>query len=465
MRQFIIVIIAICTSILSYGFDFEVNGLYYNILTNNEVEVVRDGNNFYQQTTITIPKTVKNNGTTYNVTHIAHSAFWKCPNLTSITIAESITTITDQAINDCPNLTTIVFNAKNCTHNTNTYLFCNLQKLSMLTIGNKVQSLPAGFIAYGNFQNLKTISIPNSVKTIGAQAFQGCSHLTSITLGSGLTKIENATFYGCSNLKSITIPNSVISIEENAFGNCTGLTSITIPLNVTTLGGTAFAGCTNLKILYWNAKDCSITYSLYNNANQSIEKVVFGSQVEKVPAMFLMGDTKLNEVVLPNSITEIGRLAFMDCSSITRLVLPDSNLKIKAFAFNNCSKIESVELPVNLAQIDTLTFGACDGLKSVTYNTTNPIEIGYWQYGVYYNPFSKNWGYSLSNVELIVPENAIETFLAMDGWREFKLPYLPNGTINNISPSDINGHKIFSNGQLFIIYGDKTYTMQGAKVK
>ena len=99
-------------------------------------------------------------------------------------------------------------------------------------------------------ENLKSITIPNSVTSIGDYSFYEGTGLKSITLSNSVTSIGNYSFYGCTGLKSITLSNSVTSIGEDAFDSCTGLTSITIPASVTSIGCDAFKDCTNMTDVY-----------------------------------------------------------------------------------------------------------------------------------------------------------------------------------------------------------------------
>ena len=98
---------------------------------------------------------------------------------------------------------------------------------------------------------LTSVTIPNSVTTIGFYAFCGCSGLTSITIPNSVTDIGFYAFALCSGLTSIAIPNSVEAIGELAFEHCTGLTSITIPNSVTTIGeyNQEIKGETNVEII------------------------------------------------------------------------------------------------------------------------------------------------------------------------------------------------------------------------
>ena len=84
------------------------------------------------------------------------------------------------------------------------------------------------------------MTIPNSVITIGCNAFYDCTGLTSVTIGNSVTTINEMAFFNCTGLTSVTIGNSVTTINEMAFFNCTGLTSVTIPDSVTAIGNKAF---------------------------------------------------------------------------------------------------------------------------------------------------------------------------------------------------------------------------------
>ena len=96
--------------------------------------------------------------------------------------------------------------------------------LTSVTIGNSVTSIGAS--AFKNCSGLTSVTIPNSVTSIGRDAFEYCSGLTSVTIGNSVTSIGDFAFLDCSGLTSVTIPNSVTSIGGYAFSFCSGLTSI-----------------------------------------------------------------------------------------------------------------------------------------------------------------------------------------------------------------------------------------------
>ena len=156
-------------------------------------------------TSITIPN---------SVTSIGSSAFRDCSGLTSVSIPNSVTYIRHSAFYGCSNLATLNFNAINCgnfssyyttTHNDYTYYyyppFYNCP-ISTINIGDSVQRIPAYF-AY-NLDSVSSITIPNSVTSIGDNAFGGCSSLTTIIIPNNVTSIGDSTFNGCSNLRDVT---------------------------------------------------------------------------------------------------------------------------------------------------------------------------------------------------------------------------------------------------------------------
>jgi hypothetical protein len=171
-----------------------------------------------------------------SVTSIGYSAFSYCNGLTTITIGNSVTSIGEDVFTSCYGLTNIIVDAGNPNYSSvNGILFNKLQ--------DTLLQYPMG----------KTGSyiIPNTVTSIGYQAFAGCRGLTSITIPNTVTSIGDYAFYYCYyGLTSVAIPNSVTSIGKFAFCGCFGLTSVTIGNSVTTIGDYAFYDCIGLTAMY-----------------------------------------------------------------------------------------------------------------------------------------------------------------------------------------------------------------------
>ena len=193
-------------------------------------------------TSVTIPN---------SVTTIGNSAFSGCRGLTNITIPNSVTSISENAFDSCSGLTSIVVESNNRVYDSRNN--CNAiieTATNMLIKGCNTTIIPNSVTTIGRAflgcTELTSVTIPNSVTSIGSSAFSNCSGLTSVTIPNSVTSIGSSAFYNCRGLTSVTIPNSVTSIGNTAFNNCRGLTSVTIGSGVTSIGNEAFAACGNL---------------------------------------------------------------------------------------------------------------------------------------------------------------------------------------------------------------------------
>ena len=330
MKKLFTLLLALVATTALWAHDFEVNGIYYKILTDktNEVEVTYRGssysdyNNEYSGS-VTIPATVTYNGTTYSITSIGVVAFASCSSLTSVTIPNSVTSIGNEAFRYCEGLISV-------------------------TIGNSVTSI--GWGAFYGCSGLTSVTIPNSVTSIGDFAFRDCSSLTSVTIGNSVTSIGDYAFYKCSGLTSIIIPNSVTSIEGSAFEGCTSLTSVTIPNSVTSIGWRAFADCSGLKSIVWNAENCadfsSYSDAPFSNISSQITSFIFGDSVKHVPAYLCYEMSNLTSITIPNSVISIEDYAFYDCSGLTSIEsLAETPPTLGSDAFYNVSTTIPVYVP------------------------------------------------------------------------------------------------------------------------
>jgi hypothetical protein len=222
-KKTLIVLFFSMLSILVWAYDFEKDGLCYNVISPNNVEITYKNadtvNSYFGD--IIIPSTITHRNKKYHVIRIGKYAFGECKNLTSLIIPDGVTGIEGSAFFGCETLRSMV-------------------------IPNGVTDI--GNSAFTACTNLSSITIPESVTNIDVFAFALCSSLTSISIPDGVKDIKGATFAGCYGLVSISFPDSLESIGRNAFFQCKSLKSITIPEKVTSLEDCAiFLECKSLK--------------------------------------------------------------------------------------------------------------------------------------------------------------------------------------------------------------------------
>ena len=268
-----------------------------------------------------------------SVTAISEYAFFRCSGLTSVTIPNSVTSIGDGAFCDCTGLTFV--SIPNSVTSIGNYAFYNCSGLSSVTIPNSVTSI--GYGAFANCSGLTSVTIPNSVTSISEFAFGGCSGLTSVTVDKNngtydsryncnaiIHTSTNKLIVGCNNT---IIPNSVTSIGDNAFLVCSGLTSVTIGNSVTSIGKYAFAGCWGLTYVTIGNSVTSIGDYAFTDCS-GLTSVTIGNSVTSIGYDAFRGCSGLTKLVsLAVEPPICGRGAFEKVDKTTcQLLVPEESI-------------------------------------------------------------------------------------------------------------------------------------------
>ena len=316
-----------------------------------------------------------------SVTSIGRYAFGGCYSLTSIILHNSVKTIGKYAFLGVPN---IVYQEKakgspRGAKSVNGYvdgyfvyaddtktklLACSAAALSSITIPNSVTSI--GDWAFRGCYSLTSITIPNSVTSIGDWAFGGCYSLTSITIPNSVTSIGDGAFNSCSSITSITIPNSVTSIGRYAFCGCYSLTSITIPNSVKTIGKSAFFGVQN--IVYQGEAKGSPRGA--KSVNGYIDGYLEYADDTKTKLLACSAAAR-GEITIPNSVKSIGDRAFNACSSITSITIPNSVTSIGRYAFAGCSALTAM-----VVESGNTTYDSRENCNAIIETATNTLIAG-----------------------------------------------------------------------------------------
>ena len=344
-------------------------------------------------TSVTIPNSVKS---------IGNSAFSYCIGLPSITIPESVTSIGNYAFSNVANIvysgiaTGSPWGARSINgyvegylvykDNTKTELLaCPISAKGEIIIPNSVTSI--GGNAFLRCTGLTSVTIGNSVKSIGDYAFRDCISLTSIEIPISVTSIGDYAFIRCTGLTSVTIGNSVTSIGGYAFAYCKNLISITIPNSVTSIGEFVFLECNSLNTINVdnnNPNYSSIDGVLYNKAQTSLifyptgnsrTEYIIPNGVTSIGENAFIYCRKLRSIEIPNSITDIGNRAFLRCIGLTSIKLPNNLTTIRESVFRTCINLTSVVIPNNVTTIEKSAFQECSNMISLSIpNSVTNIE-------------------------------------------------------------------------------------------
>lgn len=251
-----------------------------------------------------------------------------------------------------------------------------------LVIPESYRGLPVLEIAADAFKSnghILTVGIPDTLRTVGAGAFFGCTNLYSITVGQGVESIGVAAFSGCPSLTALTvsplntrysstgnclveiasatlltgcstsqIPAGIKVIGEKAFFNCRNLTSVTLPTSLETLSDWAFFGCTGL------------------------QSVFLPANVTTVGAYAFSGCSSVTRMELPGGLVSIGERAFSDCTSLAQITIPGVVGSIGSAAFHGCTALTSIHIPDSVASIGNSPLTGCTSLVSITVGENNP---------------------------------------------------------------------------------------------
>ena len=324
-----------------------------------------------------------------SVTSIDDLKFFHCTNLESITIGNSVTSIGVNAFDGCTNLTKTNYtgaidqwaeikfhdwNSNPISYSKNLYINNHLVTKANLTMATKISGS-----AFFDCRSLESVTIGNSVTSIGDYAFERCINLAKITIPDSVTSMGSFVFRYCTNLEGVTIGNGVRSIEAYTFEKCTSLESVTIGNSVTKIARDAFYNCTSIKktnytgtIDQWAeiefseamsnptyySKDLHINNQLVTEANLTI--------ATKISNYAFYNCTNLARVEIPDKVICIGNYVFYNCTNLEKITIPNSVTSMGNYAFDNCTSLESVVIGNNVTSIGDYTFWKCTSLVRVT---------------------------------------------------------------------------------------------------
>ena len=323
--MFLLLVMA-CVPIVE-AYNFEYNGVYYNITssTNMTVEVTyyNKSNNTYSGV-VTIPNIVSYNGKNYTVTAIGDYAFVGCTNFLGLNItAKNLTSIGSYVFSGCNGMTEFTVNKK--IKSIGNYSFNGCYSLSEISFESTTTSISLGYgssqgQAHGLFEDCPlehvTIDRPLSYNTnsnYGYSPFARQEDLSIIELGQNITSIPSNLFWGNTAITSYTVPSHITSLDDWAFCNFLGARSITLNQNTEYISYGAFNGCRNLTSINIPSKVTDIGAEAFAYSG-------------------------IKSIVIPPSVTSIGNYAFNGCTALTQVTIEESEEPL-SLGYNYCYNI------------------------------------------------------------------------------------------------------------------------------
>lgn len=343
-----------------------------------------------------------------NITRISKNTFRDCPNLVSVIGGGSVKHIDDYAFCNCKNLST--FNIPNSVETIGNYAFEDCYHLNII--------LPQNLISIGKYAFekclLESIKIPKSVTSIDKCALQGCysendsiivedgnpiydsrencnaiieTKTNTLLIGGNSTIIPNSVktigenafmncFRNCNMWYSMTIPDGVECIEKHAFSGCYKIDSITIPDSVVTIGESAFNNCVNLGSVYINSLEswCNIDFGVGANplGHKHFDSYNMGT------AHLIVNGKLVHELNIPNTVKSIKNFAFERCS-LTSVFIPENVTTIGIEAFAGCLPLKSIVISNGVTNIEQNAFCDCSLTSILIPKTIETIGEGAFQ--------------------------------------------------------------------------------------
>ena len=330
-------------SLRTLAYDFEVDGLYYNIestvnrtvsLTYKESVKINGyyaGYNDYSKEELVIPSSVEYMGQTLSLIGVDIQAFEYNTAIQKVIIPPTIQWLHQECFDGCTSLSEVIIEDSDTPlqfYMKGRSFYFDECPITTLYIGRNI-ILPSniGRTPFAQLNQLKDVSFSENVTYIVKEMFSQCPSLETISLPPFCTEIQEEAFSQCSKLTSVNNTSLISKIGDKAFYNCSNLTEFKCN-DLLTLGQKAFQGCS----------------SLFN--------IEIGNSLTIIPEYAFDGCTNLSTFSIPTGVTTISSYAFQNCTALGRISFPANVSSIKNYAFNGCSSLQSLKIEYSEEPLD-----------------------------------------------------------------------------------------------------------------
>ena len=376
---------------------------------------------------ISLPKTL---------TEIGYHAFYSCQKLASVSIPATVKKIGDRAFQECFELKEIEVDENNANYSSLDGVLYNKKETLLIRY-------PAG--------KDEDFTVPNTVTTIGDDAFSDCEALLHVTIPNSVTRIGDYAFYKCVGLEEISIPASVTSIGDGALAGCSSLmgivvddknstytsdegilyskdktrliqypagkdeTDILVPEGVKVIGIGAFVSTINLKNVILPDGLTTIEEDAFADG-EALQTVVIPASVTRIGNRAFFASEELLTAKIPEGIERIGDDVFNSCKAMTSIIIPQSLKSIGRSAFEYCVSLGSITLPAGVTSIGPKAFEGCFLLKTLVAQMPDPdrVMLGDDVFRHVPKDNTKN-----TFCQLYVPEGSKQKYEAAAQWKDF----------------------------------------------
>ena len=478
------------------GHDFEVDGIYYNIVSATDLtcEVTFKGDTYDEYSdeyvgAVVVPTTITYKNKTFAVSGVDENAFRGCGNLTKVVLPNSVTSIGKRAFENCASLSDISLpNQLTCIEEGTFYGCTSLKTISIpgsvericgfafdgcnltdiviedavnalrLEYGywfDEMVALPMSVSPTFSCSNIKNIyigrnlsfdaevslaSYPMPYIMIPFDGLRGANTTTSVVIGDKVTDIPDYLFYELN--VDFDIPSGVKTIGHYAFYRNKALVELELPSSVLSVGNNAYAECSKLESVLIPNSVTSIGNEAFTQC-PNLEEVIINGNKLNVGSSAFASCAKLTSLTISNGVSSIGERAFYNCSALQTAVIGDGVSTIGNESFKDCFNLSEIVFGAGVTSIGQSVVDGCNSLKTITCSAVTPPTISE---DTFYAALYL-WG------SLFVPSSSVNAYSTASGWKLFaEISAITNGPtiVASGTCGDNLTWKLYKDGELVI---------------